>query len=420
MKLLAQTARYYILLATTLLVLGVPALYFALRSVLIQKLDSELREHKNSFFQSVRLLASEEDLNVYKHFYEEFSLNEVPYKIKRDSIFTTEMYDSAEGKITPYRVLRSGVYLNGKNYELLIRESLITTQELILIILLIKAGILASLLTGLVLINQKMTKNVFAPFYLMVRNLKQFKIDRDTSFPKLQTNIDEFKELNNTLVQLTKRNRQSYISQKEFTENAAHELQTPLAIIRTKLELLMQSSEMNTHQAELIGELYAATDRINRLNKNLLLLSQIESSGKPESEPVDLQELISKILNQYTDFFQNKNIRLTNNAGSATWMTNSSMMEILISNLVLNAAKFTPPNGLFHIHIADDSLVFSNTGDPLQNPDKIFNRFHRQSTQKNGFGLGLTICKQICSVLECDLQYEYINKRHTFKVTAGR
>lgn len=416
MKLLTQTTRYYFMLAVVLLLLGIPAIYFTLRTVLIHKLDEELREHKSSFFKSLRLITSEKELDVYKHFYEEFSLREIPYKIENDSIYTTEAYDSAEAKVMPFRILRSGVYLNGKHYELLIRESLITTRELLSIILLVKAGILVSLLAGLLLINRKLTKNVFAPFYQTVNNLKRFELDKDPSIPDIQTNITEFNDLNKALVQLTKRNHQSYISQKEFTENAAHELQTPLAIIRTKLELLMQASEMNGEQAELISDLYDATDRINRLNKSLLLLSQIENSGTIEQQPVNLRNLVERNLHLYLDAFKSKGITPVVVGSNPTLHTNLALFEILISNLISNAARFSPTGGSVLVQFSDHELSVSNTGDELQNPGKIFDRFHRESNQKNGIGLGLTISKQICNVLGFDLHYRYADNQHMLKV----
>lgn len=416
MKLLTQTTRYYFMLAVVLLLLGIPAIYFTLRTVLIHKLDEELLEHKSSFFQSLRLITSEKELEVYKHFYEEFSLREVSYKIEKDSIYTTEAYDSAEAKITPFRILRSGVYLNGKHYELLIRESLITTRELITMILFVKIGILASLLAGLLIINRKLTKKVFAPFYQTVSNLKKFEIDKDTSIPEIQTKITEFNDLNKALIQLTRRNHLSYISQKEFTENAAHELQTPLAIIRSKLELLMQASDMNSEQAELISDLYDATDRMNRINKSLLLLNQLENSGSIEKQPVDLRSVIDKTLHQYIDAFKSKAINPVIHGESLILNTNVALLEILVSNLISNAARFSPAGGTVTIQITDHKLIVSNTGEALLNPDKIFNRFHRESSQKNGIGLGLTISKQICKVLGFELYYTYSDNNHRFKV----
>jgi signal transduction histidine kinase len=404
------------MLAVVLLLLGIPAIYFTLRTVLIHRLDDELLEHKSSFFQSLRLITSEKELEVYKHFYEEFSLREVSYKIEKDSIYTIEAYDSAEAKVTPFRILRSGVYLNGKHYELLIRESLITTRELITMILIVKIGILASLLAGLLIINRKLTKKVFAPFYQTVSNLKKFEIDKDTSIPEIQTKITEFSDLNKALIQLTRRNHLSYISQKEFTENAAHELQTPLAIIRSKLELLMQASDMNSEQAELISDLYDATHRMNRINKSLLLLNQLENSGSIEKQPVDLRSVIDKTLHQYIDAFKSKAINPVIHGERLILNTNVALLEILISNLISNAVRFSPAGGSVTIQIADQELTVSNTGEALLNPDKIFNRFHRESSQKNGIGLGLTISKQICKVLDFELSYAYSDNNHRFKV----
>ncbi|HRJ28661.1 MAG TPA: HAMP domain-containing sensor histidine kinase [Cyclobacteriaceae bacterium] len=414
MKLLTQTTRYYFMLAVALLLLSIPAIYFTLRTVLIHKLDEELREHKNSFFQSLRLITSEKELEVYKHFYEEFSLKEIDYKIEKDSIYTIEEYDSSERKVTPLRILRSGVYLNGKHYELLIRESLITTRDLITIILFVKAGILASLLTGLLVINRKLTKKVFNPFYQTVSNLKKFEIDKDSTIPEIHTRITEFNDLNKVLIQLTQRNHQSYISQKEFTENAAHELQTPLAIIRTKLDLLIQTSEMTNEQAELISELYDATDRINRLNKSLLLLSQIENTGTLDREPANLHELVLKNVSLFNEIFTSKHIVPEIAGGSPIVTTNTALLEILLTNLISNAARFTPDGGAVLIQLTENELIISNTGEPLQNPEKIFNRFHRESNQKTGTGLGLTISKQICKVLGFDLRYRFEQHKHTF------
>ncbi|MBX2957076.1 MAG: HAMP domain-containing histidine kinase [Cyclobacteriaceae bacterium] len=420
MKLLTQTTRYYFMLAVALLLLSIPAIYFTLRTVLIHKIDEELREHKSSFFQSLRLITSEKELEVYKHFYEEFSLKEITYKIEKDSIYTTEEYDSSERRVTPLRILRSGVYLNGKHYELLIRESLITTRDLISIILFVKAGILASLLAGLLIINRKLTKRVFAPFYQTVSNLKKFEIDKDSAIPEIHTRITEFNDLNKALIQLTERNHQSYISQKEFTENAAHELQTPLAIIRTKLELLIQTSEMTNEQAEIISELYDATDRINRLNKSLLLLSQLENTGTLEREPANLHELVLKNVNLFNEIFVSKQIVPKITGSNSIFKTNIALFEILLTNLISNAARFTPDGGSVHIQLSENELIISNTGNPLLNPEKIFNRFHRESNQKSGTGLGLTISKQICKVLGFDLRYSFKNHEHTFTLLFNR
>lgn len=78
----------------------------------------------------------------------------------------------------------------------------------------------------------------------------------------------------------------SYRVQKEFTENASHELQTPLAIFQSKLDLLLQQQELTESQAEIIQDLYQMTSRISRLNRNLLLLAKIDNAQFAKSENI--------------------------------------------------------------------------------------------------------------------------------------
>jgi signal transduction histidine kinase len=417
MKLLTHINRNYLVLAAGLLLLSVPAFYFAIDALLIHKLDEELKKHKNSFHRSLRYITTAKELNVYKHFYEEFSLREVRQKIKTDSVYTAIAYDSTEARMAPFRVLRTGIHLEGRHYELQIRESLISTRELIYIVVLIMAGILFFMLVGLLLVNRSMTKKVWSPFYNTLENLKKFELDKDKSILVSDSIVTEFQDLNRALINLTTRNHQSFVMQKEFTENASHELQTPIAICRSKLELLMQGQDLTKDQAELINNLYDATDRMARLNKNLLLLSRLENVESFDRQTVNLNQVVSRSLNTYHDQIQDKDITLSTSLDTPVAVqANPSLIETLVNNLVSNAVRFTPGMGTIAIALMPGRLTIANSGSPLAQPTRIFERFHREHKNIAGNGLGLAIVKKICDASDFQIGYSYENGTHRMTV----
>lgn len=418
MRLLTHTIRNYFLLSAILLLLSVPAFYFVIHELLIREFDEELLEHKADFYQSIPHIRSSDDLIFYELLNKEFSLERTDNKIQRDSIYSQELYDVREDRLIPYRILRSGIRLNGQHYELLVKESMIGTKELVVVIVVIITVILIMLLIGFVFVNRFIAKKLWSPFYQTLQKLKSYEVDKNPMVEVNGTTITEFKDLNEAIRLLTERNFRTFNIQKEFTENAAHELQTPIAICRSKLELLMQTKELTEEQAELVSSLYDATDRISRLNKNLLLLSRIENNQYTDKEPVDLPAVISKCLGIHQPKLHRKNITLTSSLESAgTFRANPVLLEVMINNLISNAVRYTPEGGSIHIETLNNILSISNTGELLQEPDKIFHRFHRESRNTYGSGLGLAIVKKICDVKGYDLTYNFIGSRHTFRVS---
>jgi signal transduction histidine kinase len=212
-----------------------------------------------------------------------------------------------------------------------IRESMVSDSELVSAVMIIQLLILILLFIGLTFINRNLSQTIWKPFYIILDRLRNYKIDEDTALALPASTTSEFRALNAAITHLIDRSRAAYQVQKEFTENAAHELGTPLAICRTKLELLAQTKELTEEQAELVGSLLEATDRIARLNKNLLLLSKIENRQFFESETIDLLTVVTKALDAYKDQTNGKRIFLKCSiADHAVIITNTSLLEFRI------------------------------------------------------------------------------------------
>jgi signal transduction histidine kinase len=238
-----------------------------------------------------------------------------------------------------------------------------------------------------------------------------------------KTTINEFSDLNNSISTLIKRNLSVFQSQKEFTENAAHEMQTPLAILQGKLELLMQTHPLTTDQAGLISGLADANQRMNRLNRSLLLLTKIENDQFAEKEKIGLKDTVEKMVGQFTFLAEQKNITVRNlSAPDITVEANRSLIEILVSNLIMNSIRHAPPGGVVIIGKENNSeLTIKNTAKngSLDN-SRLFRRFQKESADHNSTGLGLAIVEKICSLYHFGLQYGFTDSLHVFSIDFKR
>jgi signal transduction histidine kinase len=420
MKLLTRTVRNYVLFSALLLMVCTPVFYFSIQGLFVHKIDQELLSHKKEFYELLPLLKTKNEFEFFSRMNDELLLKESSHLLEADSFMTEDVYCGKEKEVHPYRILRTGVTIQGRPYVLQIQESMVSTTELISAIVVIQAALIAFLLIGFVFINRKLSKTVWKPFYIILDKLKKYQIDRDNFIDLPPSSTDEFRDLSVVISQLVNRNYEVFQSQKEFTENAAHELQTPLAICRTKLELLAQTKELTQEQADLVVSLLDATDRITRLNKDLLLLARIENRQFFETDIVELRSIVIKCLEAYDRKIQEKKltVRLLLDDTVAI-KTNPVLVEVLINNIISNAVRHTTEGGTVVIDGTNPFLIISNSGEPLEHPEKIFHRFHRESRSAPGSGLGLSIVKKICEVAGYQISYDYTASMHHFKVFFG-
>jgi signal transduction histidine kinase len=418
MKLLSRTVQNYVIFSALLLIISTPVFYFSIQRLFVHELDKELISHKSEFYQIIPLLKTESELEFFRLMNDEFILKEGQPISRKDSIYSATLYNEKEDDMQAYRILNTRVEIHGKPHLLQIRESLVSTKDLVTAIVAIQVFLISILLAGLAIINRKLSKTVWGPFYLILDRLKRYQIDRDTSIDLPRSSTAEFRDLSAAITQLVDRNREAFQNQKEFTENASHELQTPLAVCRTKLELLAQTKELTEQQAELVGSLFHGVERISRLNKNLLLLSRIENRQFLEIEEIDLLSVAYKYLDLYRSQLQEKGLQVKVTIDEhAAIKANSVLLDVLMSNLITNAVRYSLEGSTIILEGTRNYILVSNSGEPLKNPEKIFERFHRESRIEMGNGLGLSIVKKICEVKGYQLTYHYYDSMHRFKIT---
>jgi signal transduction histidine kinase len=208
-----------------------------------------------------------------------------------------------------------------------------------------------------------------------------------------------------------------YLHQKEFTENASHEMQTPLAVFQSKLELLLQTP-LTEYQAQVMESLMDATARLGKLNKALLLLSKIENRQFVETEQVNISEFTSNLILLYKTEAEVKEIQIQSEFENDLVITyNPTLLDILLSNLISNAIRHGNSKSIVHIVVADHEWQIQNEGPALTfAQEKIFDRFQKGNNASSRTGLGLAIVKKICDISDLKLSYQFADNKHFFSV----
>lgn len=279
-------------------------------------------------------------------------------------------------------------------------------------------AIIAILLIAVLFVMRYVPKRLWRPFYDTLDKVKEFKIDKG-NIPTLQkSGTKEFDELNDTLSTIMTDSVRSYRIQKEFTENASHELQTPIAIVQGELDNLLQDESLTEHQAYEIQQIYQEIRHMSRLSRNLLLLSKIENNQYHAMQQVNLCDKIGTMLPLLEGLAGDLTIRTDFQDRALILDCNETLLESMLNNLVVNAVRHNKHDGAITISVVDKTLVIANTSDeqPIDE-SHIFSRFYRSQENQKGNGLGLAIVKSICDFHHWQIHYKYVDGYHQFVVS---
>ncbi len=424
MKLLAKYNR--VNLATTIIVMLITGIiyYQAISLILTKQLDKDLVVEENEIFDYANL--NHQLPQVFESNDQQITFTEAkPGSVTRQFINTIyrnkkeehpgkrrhkhEEYEAGRGLIT-------AVTVGDKYYQILIVESKVETEDLIQIIFGITAGVILLLLITLFITNRLLLNRLWQPFYNLLKELRIFNVADNKDVPLVRTNIDEFDELNQTIISMSTRVKDDYKELKTFTENASHELLTPIAVINSKLDTLIQTDSFSQQQSKLLNDLYSAVSKLTRLNQSLLLLVKIENRIVEGNQLINLRESLEEMITQFDEIFQDKELKVNCELADKELYASPYLADILLNNLLSNAIRHNYIGGRIDIKLDNKYLVIQNTGEDtaLQN-DQIFTRFHK-SYKSEGSGLGLTISRQICENLKFTLNYSFEGIYHTFTV----
>jgi signal transduction histidine kinase len=417
-KLLNQTLHYYLAFGCLIVLIVVPSYYFLYNKYYIHEIDEFLLYQKEKIYSKSLKTLKITEISVWNQYNDNEKI--IPDNgQENNNVYTTAKFpDEREVAHEDFRILYSKIKIEDKDYVLMIRLSTFEAKKIILSGTIIQFMFFFFLLLGFVFITHRIYKKLWKPFYQTLSDIERFNI-RNSDVPAFTpTGTQEFHQLNKAVESMIFNNLQAYKIQKEFTENASHEMQTPLAVFRSRLDILLQQ-DLSEEQLQILQSLYEAVSRLTRINKNLLLLAKIDNLQFEDTQSLDIDGILNESLPFLQEQAEVNHIEIqTDISGNCVVQANKTLLESLVNNLLVNAIKHNFPCGKIHISLNRNQLSVSNTSNAASlDKNLLFRRFSRMNEKVKGNGLGLAIAKQICSLYGWKINYSYENKKHCFIVT---
>ena len=326
----------------------------------------------------------------------------------------TIMYSEVTGMFTPYRQLYFTVSYKKEHYLININQPTIISNDLLYAIICSLLILIALFVLFTYVIEQLLKKNIWKPLNINLRKLHEYDLKANTVLELKNPGIKEFDEINEVIMRMVGKINEDYENSRIFTEDASHEMQTPLSIIKSKMDLLMQQEDLmkDAGAAKSVMAISRAVSRLSNLNKSLLLISKIYNNQYKEKKNIQIDELLALYLNDMDELFEVQKLTVNITIQPCSLYMNPLLSEILLSNLLSNAIKHNIPGGSIDISLDQTELTINNTCNAGDTSVNLFNRmaFHRHSEDSSG--LGLNIVKSICDKNNFSIIYSYPDKNN--------
>lgn len=418
MRLLTKTTLYFLIALIPLLLAAGFYLYYRFSNELNNQMDQELITEEIQWIRYLRTQSENGTTFILRT--PEILIYPVDEPVTKFPIIeTTHGFDAKENRHLPFRQLTHVVPVYNSSYLITIRRSQQQRTVLIATITRIMLLVFGILFFVTLLVNWLISQSIWRPFRRSLQKISNAELQKLEAIHFEETNIKEFNDLNSSLNQMAGKIHSDYVSIKEFTENAAHEMQTPLAVVQGKLELLLQDDNLKDEQVDSIIQASTALSRLSKLNQSLLLLAKIENNQYETQEIISLTEVTKKYLKLFNELIKDK--QLTVETGfAADWLLNLHplLADSLVSNLLGNAVKYNYNGGRVTLSVTNNKYQISNTSHlaPIY-PQQIFKRFNKsKSNAGSSNGLGLAIVKKICDTHNLTISYSAENEVHTFTI----
>ena len=417
MKLLSKYNRINIAVTVSVFLLGSIFFFFVLRYILLNQLDETLMSERQEI---VNYVAAHNHLPEIVNTPQQWTYYETTTKPIKESYFKSDIHTSDDFDKELVRKCIFPIKAGNTYYNITVTKSQQETEKLLRIIIIATVIMIAIILIINFIINRRILSTLWNPFYKTIQNIKAYRLSDQQPLQLQKTSIDEFTSLNESLNEMSARIYNDYDTLKRFTENASHEMQTPLAVIRSKTDVLLQGLDWKEKEMHQLQQIEDATQRLAKLHQSLLLLTKLENRQFPLNEEVNLTNIIKQKIKEREDVLEAKKISLHTNLQPVTLSFHQHLAEILVSNLLNNAIRHTAANGAIDVELSNGMFSVSNTSlNGELDKNKVFQRFYKATDASEGTGLGLAIVKEICNVTNADIIYRYQNNRHQFIIRFG-
>ncbi|CAM1355179.1 sensor histidine kinase [uncultured Tenacibaculum sp.] len=417
LKLLNFSNLYYFIGLFIMSIIGASSSYIVFKKTIYNEFNKKLYAEKEELIEELyshENILSTYSLNIGDNIY----IKKVKENPKIETIVKdTILYNKFYKKELNYRKIIFSSEVKGQFYVLTIAKSLLSTEYLLKGITDIIIFVGALFFLTMFFISNVVFKKIWKPFYSTLEQIRKFNVKKPNPLFFKKTKVIEFEELNTSLDLMVNQAVKDYKNLKEYTENISHEIQTPLAIIKNKVELLIQDSNLTEHQLIALNNIYKSTDRLSKLKENLSFLSKIDNNQFIETLELNVADFLREIISNVEELIQMKNINLKMSLVEGYKVKiNEALAYTLFNNLIINAIKHNIEYGELELVLNKTSLIIKNTGEPLKvNEIELFERFKKSSINKDSTGLGLSLVQRIVEYYGFSIKY--INKNNSHIIT---
>lgn len=402
--------------------IGIWGTFFYLRMAheIMDETDDMLESHREIIVKQA--LEDPEILKTERTLFDRYFIR--PIDQEQASEYEERWYNMSEylpltDETIPVRVFKSMFRANnGEFYELEIRMSTLERDDMMESILYFLIVLYVVLMVTIIIGSNLVLKTSLRPLTNIIDWLSSIKAGEAVPPLNVTSKISDIKTLAETAMSVALRSAKAYEMQRRFTENASHELQTPLSIALNKLELLVSEENLTEQQLQEIDEIYRTLNRAVKMNKSLLLIARIENRQYLEKKAMDISRLVEETIYDLSDVFEERNIVVSSSIEKGvSVLMNDSLSRIMVNNLLKNAFTHNKQGGSIEVFLNEKSLTVKNSGDKALDTEKIFDRFYKTSDAKrqDSSGLGLAILKLISEICGFGLTYSF-NEGHIFTI----
>ena len=399
--------------------------YFTILDEINDEVDDSLEDYSEQLM--MRFLAGEEMPSKNSNSNNQYYLNHVTHEYARSkphiSYYDSMVYIPVKRETEPARILTT-IYRddNDEYYELVVFTPTIEKKDLKEAILYWVIFLYAGLLLVIILVSIWIYQRSNRPLHKLLVWMDEYKIGKTNTPLQNDTDITEYKKLNEGVTRNMERAQEVFEEQKQFIGNASHEMQTPLAVCRNRIESLMEDETLSEHQLEELAKTLHTLDYITKLNKTLLLLSKIENKQFSDAGDININTLVDKFIQDYREVYAYMHIREeVHENDTLTIRINETLASILVNNLIKNSYVHNIADGKVVIEISSNKLIVKNSGQdyPL-NPKTIYERFYQGNKKEGSTGLGLSLVKSICESASLQLNYTFQDNLHGFEISVPK
>ncbi len=415
MKLINQFTLWYLAITTVVLVIGSVIIFDNVE----HEIDKEESRNLKAWIESTA--------GRIKKGHSVQRLNRTPVEVKelafhspvrpfetRDTVAMHEQHEHLERQLKASQSFK----IRGRHYYISVYNTVVESDDIVEALVKSLSWIFFILLTVVVISDRMVSRKLLRPFHSTLQTIRSFNLKQKEPIKFQKTRTQEFNDLNLFLEKMTEKAVHDYTSLKEFTENASHEMQTPLAIIRGKLELLLETS-LTSEQAANITAALEAVEKLSRTGKSLTLLTKLENREYEAAHAVNISQMMEASIASLEELIDLKSLTLKKEIEQGVMLQlHPVLAEILLGNLMSNAIRHNMPDGFISVFLDTTRLEIKNSGPAPQLPtDQLFQRFKKGTENGDSIGLGLAIAKQICDGNQLGISYSYHENVHLVQVT---